>query len=374
MAKQENINACDSFLIVCYWNITMKNIVTIGWWTWTYNLVSALKKLSNIFIHTVVSMSDDWGSTWFLRDEYWILPPGDLRRALVALADDEKLWFLRELFSYRFDSWLLKGQNLWNLIMLAAEKIAWDYAKALNELEKLFNITKWKVYPATLEKTRLLAKLENWDFIIWETNIDIPKHNPDLKIVDFWVIKEDYAKILKVMDKYSWNFIELQKVNKIFDLTVELAIQDKPWHNKKLEEIFEKADYIIIWPWDLYTSILLNILVWNVASLIKKSKAKKIYIANLFTKLGETNWYKLSDFLKIFEKYFGEDIFDYILVQDWSLVDLPENLIKRYKDEGKEVVSIDIKDFRLIKKDFVKVWEFVRHDIDKLYKVLKDLF
>ena len=107
------------------------------------------------------------------------------------------------------------------------------------------------------------------------------------------------------MDKYSWNLNASSKINQIFDLTVDLAIQDRPVHNKKLEEVFEKADWIIVWPWDLYTSVLPNILVWDVANLIKKSKAKELYVANLFTKLGETTWFKLSDFLKVFEKSWG---------------------------------------------------------------------
>jgi len=352
----------------------MKKVVTIWWWTWTYNLVSALKWIDDIFINCIVSMSDDWGSTWFLRDEYGILPPGDLRRALIALADESKVDFLRKLFSYRFRSWLLKWQNLWNLIMLAAEDIVGDYWKAINELEHLLNITKWKVYPSTLEKTRLLAKLENGDYIVWETNIDIPKHNPWLKIEEFWVIKEDYAKILKAMDKYSWHIFDTKKINKIFDLTVELAIQDKPFHNPKIEKVLENADYIIIGPWDLYTSILPNILIWGVVNLIKNSKAKKIYIANLFTKLGETNWFTLSRFLKVFEKYLGEDIFDLILIQDRRAVDIPWELLVWYKKEGKEIVENDLKwDNRVFEVDVVKIWEFIRHDKDKLRKVLQNI-
>jgi 2-phospho-L-lactate transferase/gluconeogenesis factor (CofD/UPF0052 family) len=99
-----------------------------------------------------------------------------------------------------------------------------------------------------------------------------------------WVIKEDYAKILKTMDKYAGNVFENDKINKIFDLTIELAQEDKPLHNPKIEKILVEAEYIIIGPGDLYTSILPNILVGDVIDLIKQSKAKKIYIANLFTK------------------------------------------------------------------------------------------
>ena len=340
----------------------MKNVITIWWWTWTFNLVSGLKNIENVFVHAIVTMSDDGGSTWFLRDEYWILPPWDLRRAIVALADEDKTEFLRKLFSYRFDNWFLKWQNLGNLIMFAAENIEKDYWKALNELENLFEIKKWKVYPATFEKTRLLAQLENGEYIIWETNIDIPKHDGNIKISSFSVIKQDYAKILETS----------KNVNQqdIFNFSLSKALEDKPNWNNYLVKIFEKADYIVIWPWDLYTSILPNLLVWNNKELLKKSKAKKIYIWNLFTKFWETNWYKLSDFLNVFCSYIWEDIFDYIIVQDETKLNISDWIIENYKLEWKELVKTDIEDKRLIKADIISSWLYLRHDKDKLKKVL----
>jgi len=343
----------------------MKNVVTIWWWTWTFNLVSWLKKLDNVFIHTIVTMSDDGGSTWVLRDEYGILPPGDLRRALVALADDDKTWFLRKLFSYRFEDGFLKWQNLWNLIMYAAENIKKDYGKAINELENLFEIKKWKVYPATEEKTRLLAQLEDGEYIIWETNIDVPKHNWNLKISTFSVIKEEYAHILKIA----------KKVNQvdIFNFTIQQSLQDKPVWNNKLKEVFEKADYIILWPGDLYTSILPNLLVWENKDLLLKSKAKKILIWNLFTKFGETNNFKLSDFVKTFKKYLWDDIFDYIIVQDEEKISLPEWIIENYKQEWKQLVENDLNEKRIIKEDIISSGIYLRHDKNKLAKVLKNI-
>jgi len=342
----------------------MKNIVTIWGWTWTFNLVSALKQIDNVFIHAVVTMSDDGWSTGFLRDEYGILPPGDLRRALVALADKDKKDFLRKIFSYRFENWFLKWQNLWNLIMFAAEKIEKDYTKAINQLEELFEIKNWKVYPATTEKTKLLAKLENNDYIIWETNIDIPKHNWNLKIVDFYVIKEEYAQILKLAQQLNQQ--------EIFNYTLNSALSSKVNWNLKLKEIFENADFIIIWPGDLYTSILPNLLVWDNINYLKKSKAKKIYISNLFTKFWETNWFKLSDFLSVFEKYLGDDIFDYILIQDFDKINLSNELLEKYKKEWKELVVNDLNDCdKILKFDLVSVGKYLRHDIEKLSNALK---
>ena len=343
----------------------MKNIVTIWWWTWTFNLVSWLKKLNNVFIHTIVTMSDDGGSTWTLRDEYGILPPGDLRRALVALADDDKTEFLRKLFSYRFENGFLKWQNLWNLIMFASEKIEKDYWKAINKLENLFEIKKWKVYPATEENTRLLAQLEDGQYIIWETNIDIPKHNWNLKISSFSVIKQEYAEILNIS----------KKVNQedILNFTIKEALKNKPSSNNKLKEVFEKADYIILWPWDLYTSILPNLLVWENKNLLVNSKAKKVYIWNLFTKYGETNGFKLSDFLNVYRKYLGEDIFDYIIVQDEKKLNISSWILENYKMEWKELIENDINDKRIVKADLISSGLYLRHDKEKLSKVLNKI-
>ena len=343
----------------------MKHILTIWGWSGTFNLVSGLKQLDDVFIHTLVTMSDDGGSTWFLRDEYWILPPGDLRRALVALSDENKSRFLRKLFSYRFSWGLLDWQNLWNLIMMAAEQIEGNYGKALDELEEMLNISKGKVYPATFEKTRLIARLEKGDYIIGETNIDVPKHNWDEKIKNFWVIKEEYAKILEKVKTFN--------KSEIFKLIFDQALQDYPQHNPILDKIFSQVDYIIVWPGDLYTSILPNILVGNVADLLKKSKAKKIFVLNLFTKYGETNWYNLSDFIKVFEKYIGEDIFDYILVQDWDNVYISDMLLQRYKGENKEIIKIDMDDERIIKVDLINFWDIIRHDKNKLAKAIENI-
>ena len=342
----------------------MKHIVTIGWGTWTFNLVSWLKNIKDVFIHTVVTMSDDGGSTGALRDEYGILPPWDLRRAIVALADEDKTTFLRKLFSYRFEDGFLKGQNLWNLIMFASEKIEKDYWKALNELENIFEIKKGKVYPATFEKTKLLAQLEDGEYIIWETNIDIPKHDGNKKISSLSVIKQEYAQILEIAKKTNQEWI--------LQFTIQKALEDLPNNNDKLKEVFEKADYIILWPGDLFTSILPNTLVWDTIDLIKKSKAKKIFIWNLFTKFGETNGFKLSDFVNTFKKYFQEDIFDYIIVQDENKLKIPAWIINNYKLEGKELVVNNL-DERVIKADVISSGIFLRHDKDKLKKVIEKI-
>lgn len=345
----------------------MKTVLTIWGWTWTFNLVSWIRAIPELFINTLVTMSDDGGSTWILRDEYWILPPWDPRRAIIALSDHDKSAFLREIFAYRYENWSLNWQNLWNLIMLAAEKITKDYGKALNELENLFDIQNGKVYPATFESTKLIVELENKQYIIWETNIDIPKHDANQKIKKIWVIKEKYAKILQTLQEV-WQ-------DDIFAQVLHQSIKDKPTANLNLKDILQDLDYIIFCPWDLYTSLLPNLLVWDNLELIKNSPAKKIYVANIFTKFWETNDYNLSDFVWLFSKYFKKDIFDYILVQDADNLNIEQKFIDKYHEEGKTFVENDMQDdSRVIIRDLIAQWPFVRHDQQKLAQALKEIF
>lgn len=341
----------------------MINVVTIGWGTWTYNLLKAIKNIKNINISCIVSVSDDWWSTWRIRDEYWILPPWDLRRAVVALSDDDKTTLLRDLFNHRFNWWSLDWHNLGNLIMLAIEQITWDYWKSIDLLEELFDI-KWNIYPSTFEKTRLVAKLENLDYIIWETNIDIPKHDPSIKIQDLYVIKDDYVSVLEKINLEKW--ISNHIVQSIYDKFFE----DKPNENPKIKEVIENADYIILAPWDLYTSILPNLLIWNIIDYINISKAKKLLFVNLFTKNWETNWFDLSHFLKIYEKYFWNDIFDKIFLQDWEKFPIDNNVLDKYLLEWKTIIRQDINDKRIVKWDFVKQNDMIRHDSDKIMECL----
>lgn len=342
-------------------------VVTIWWWTWAYNLLPAIKNIPNIEISSIVTMSDDGWSTGKLRDEFWVLPSGDIRRALVALSDDEKSKYMREMFNYRFNKWWISWHNLWNLIMLALEDIAWDYWKSIDILEELFEV-KWKVYPVTFEKTKLLAKLEDWSFVLWESNLDFPKHNWNLKIEQLFVLKEDYGKILEKVLKEE---ITIQP--EILNNIISNFSSDSVAENPKLAQIILEADFVIFGPWDLYWSIMSNLVVWNMKQLLLKSKAKKIYINNLFTKYWETSTFKLSDFVETFEKFFGEDIFDYILVHDRSKYPIDSSVLESYKSENKKRIENNGRDKRIIKADFVKTSDFARHSSDKLRVILEKI-
>ncbi|MEF2176082.1 MAG: 2-phospho-L-lactate transferase CofD family protein [Candidatus Absconditabacteria bacterium] len=342
-------------------------VVTIGGGTGAYNLLPAIKNIPNIEISSIVTMSDDGGSTGKLRDEFGVLPSGDIRRALVALSDDEKSKYMREMFNYRFNKGGISGHNLGNLIMLALEDIAGDYGKSIDILEELFEV-KGKVYPVTFEKTKLLAKLEDGSFVLGESNLDFPKHNGNLKIEQLFVLKEDYGKILEKVLKEE---ITIQP--EILNNIISNFSSDSVAENPKLAQIILEADFVIFGPGDLYGSIMSNLVVGNMKQLLLKSKAKKIYINNLFTKYGETSTFKLSDFVETFEKFFGEDIFDYILVHDRSKYPIDSSVLESYKSENKKRIENNGRDKRIIKADFVKTSDFARHSSDKLRVILEKI-
>ncbi len=342
-------------------------ITTIWWWTWIYNILKSLKKIPWINIFSIISMSDDWWSTWKIRDEYGVLPPWDLRKWIIALSDDDKVQILRDLFNYRFQWWGLDWHNLGNLILIALENITWDYWKAIDSIEEILDL-KWKIYPVTFEQTRLLAKLENWKYVFWEKNIDKPQHDWNLKISNLYVIKQDYFKSLQMLFENN-----ILMDNNIIWKLLNKVLKDIPVENDKIWKVLSDSDFIILWPWDLYTSILPNILIWNVKDNIIKSKAKKILFVNLFTKYWETSNFNLSDFINEFSKYFWKDVFDYILVHDYDKYPIPNDVFEKYKNENKNIIKIDIDDDRIIRSDFIKITDFARHDPDKMMNVIVKL-
>ncbi len=311
----------------------MKKIVVIGGGTGVFTVLSGLKKYP-YDLTAILTMSDNGGSSGVLREEFGILPPGDIRRALVAMSNSSSL--LAKLFTYRFkDGEGLKGHSFGNLFLTALERITGDFSKAINEAAKILSI-KGKILPVTLDKTRLFAKLENNYLVVGETNIDIPKHDPRLSIKEIFLNPPASA-------------------------------------NREAIKAIKEADFIIIGPGDLYSSILPNFLVKGIKEAIQKSKAKKIYVLNIMTKNGETNNFKASDFVKTLEKYLGKGVIDYILVNSSK----PKaKYLKKYFKEKSQVVVFDKKNFtnfkncKIITARLLRQGPLLRHDPDKLAKVI----
>src|SRR6056297_2640265 len=268
-----------------------KKIAVIGGGTGIYSVLTGLKKQS-VELSAIVSMADNGGSTGVLREEFGVLPPGDIRRALVALSESEEL--LCELFNYRFEKGSLEGHNFGNLFLTALSEMEGSFQQGVEQAMTLLNV-KGKVLPVTTEDAQLHAELENGQVIKGETNIDVPKHDGNLKI------------------------------ERVF-LKPECSI------NPKAKKNLKEADVIVIGPGDLYTSIVPNLLVDGVPEVIKGSNADVVYICNLMTKFGETNGFKASDFIDTVKKYLQQTP-DYVLINSKKP---SSERIKKYEQEGAE--------------------------------------
>lgn len=314
------------------------NVVTIWGGNGSYWVLSSIRTNSNFNISAIISMSDSWWSTWILRNEFWILPPWDVRRWIMALSSEHEV--VKELFNYRYEKecsvW---GHNLWNLIITAMTDIMWSFDKWLKQVAKLFKV-KWRVLPVTLDLSDLNVELKDWTIIHWETSIDLE-------------LSEESSPIKRA-------FLTPKNITA----------------NPKAIRAIEKADYIIICYWDLYTSVIPNFLVKWISKAIKRNKkAKVIYFCNLMTKPWETTGFEAIDFINTLEKYLWEGIIDYFIVNDWYISD---RMAEKYKSlEKKKPVKVkDIrlfkdKKYKVIQADLLHEADFVRHSYDKINKVIR---
>lgn len=280
----------------------MKKIVVMGGGTGNFTVLRGLKK-HNVDLTAIVSMADDGGSTGILRDELGVLPPGDVRQCLVALSDSSRL--MRSVMNYRFENGGLGGHSLGNLLLSALEKVTGSFERAVEEMGRILYI-KGKVIPVTTHQVRLKMILKNRRILEGEKEIYL-SHEID------------------------------KGYNKIF-------LEPFPESNPHAIHEIRNADLIILGPGGLHTSIIPNLLVGGVSDALRKSHAKKIYIANLMNRKGQTSGYKVSTYLDEIVSFLGEDIFDYILVNSQT----PEQeLIEKYAEEG-ELVENDMRGPRVI--------------------------
>lgn len=311
-----------------------KNIVVIGGGTGTFTVLSGLKKYKNIQLSAVVSMADDGGSTGILRKERGLLPPGSIRPALAALLPSPKKVVA---LNFRFTEGIFKGHTVGNLLIYLFSRIYGDPEKALEEVEKILGVA-GEVIPSTLGDARLYARLEDKSIIKGETNIDVPKHDGRLRIIDVWLDPPRRA-------------------------------------NRKALRAIAKADFIVIGPGDLFSSIVPNFLVDGISSAVHKSTAPKIYVCNLMTKFGETYDFSAKDFVRVLEKYLGEDSIDFVVLNTKKP---SKDRIAQYEKEGAQVVAWKKKDFsskkfHITSGNFLRKQGFIRHDPDKLAKVILEI-
>ena len=307
-------------------------VVVIGGGTGAFTVLSGLRKYS-LDLAAVVSMADDGGSAGVLREEFGILPPGDVRRVLVAMAHSNDR-MLAELFNYRFAEGGLKGHAFGNIMLTALTRLTGSFENAIYETSRILRV-RGMVIPVTLDNVRLCAKLENGAVIRGETNIDIPKHDGRLRIKKLWL--DPRARL-----------------------------------NKKAREAILAANMVVIGPGDLYTSILPNLVVGGMREAIQKSKARKVYVANIMTKWGETNGFRVADFVRVVENNLGPGALNYVLIN--SKHPSPDRLRQYEKESAEFVVAGDLSRKPVaVFGNFLRRRGFVRHDPEKLAKVLVSL-
>src|SRR5574342_549309 len=306
-------------------------VVVIGGGTGSFTALRGLKsKVDDL--SAVVTMFDSGGSTGLLRDEFGILPPGDVRRCLIALADENDN-ILRQLFMFRFDEHSsLQGHSFGNLFLTSLTELTGNGAEAIRQASKILRI-KGRVLPVSFDNCNVCAELENKQVIKGETNIDIPRHDPNLRIIKAWL--EPDAKA-----------------------------------NPEAVQAIKNADLVVIGPGDLFTSIVPNLLVKGIPEALKATKAKKVFVCSLMTKFGETTGFKASDYLKEVIKYGGSP--DLVLCNTAKGNPV---LLKKYANQNQFPVQVDDKEIsksgvKLVTGDVMSSLEIIRHDSEKLADAL----
>ena len=313
-------------------SVNNKKIAVIGGGTGVFTVITGLKKQYKN-LSAIVTMADDGGSTGILRQEFGILPPGDIRRVLVALSPADQT-ILSELFNYRFrEGTGLAGHSFGNLLLTALERITGSFEKAIEEAGKILSVN-GKVLPVTLKPTQLLAEMDNGKIIRGETNLDTFKPETITNVRKVWL--EPKVKI-----------------------------------NPKAKKAILEADCVILSPGDFYTSLIPNLIVDGVRETLKKTNATVIYFTNLVTKYSETSEFKASDFLKAIEKYIGKGIIDYVIINKTK----PSiNRLKSYIAQKGSTVEVDLENFTSnptpIVSDIITNKGLIRHDPEKLAKLI----
>jgi uncharacterized cofD-like protein len=329
--------ASHRFSANSYIQMKRKKVVRIGGGSGGYTLLRGLKKFP-LDITAVFTSFDSGGSAGILREEFGILPPGDVRRGLVALADDKQAEILRKLFEYRFEngSSSLHDHSFGNLFLLALVSIYGGEVEGIRKASELLNI-KGRVLPVSLDHSHVHAILEDGTEIVGETNVDVPKHDGSLRIKKLFL--DPPAQIYKETD-----------------------------------EAIRAADLVVIGPGDLFSSLVPTLCVNGMKEALKETKGKTVAVCNLMTKWGETHNFKASDMIRELLQYSGLEQFDYVIC---NTGEMSSRLVTRYEKEKKYPMVFDsvLEQYakKVITGDFHSRADKARHDSAKIAKILSEL-
>lgn len=318
-------------------------VVVIGGGTGTYQVLVGLKKYP-VELSAIVSMSDSGGSSGKLREELGILPPGDARRALLALSDlplAKKT--LASLFSYRFNNGPsvnsgLAGHSMGNLLLAALTQITGRPDLAIAEAGKILE-TAGRVLPVTLGNTHLHGVLADGTVVHGEANIDVRRIKPQVPLKEVF----------------------LKPTAKIFE---------------GAKQAIKQSNLIILAPGDLYTSLVPNLLVEGVTRAIDQAKAPVVYVCNLMTKHGETDGFCVSDFVREIKKYLGVAANKLSVILVNQNLRLPINVATWYKKYKSHPVKLDrtkLDGLAIETGRFAKSGKLIRHDPEQLARALVKL-
>jgi uncharacterized cofD-like protein len=320
-----------------------QKLVAIGGGTGLSTLLAGLKRLVGKTdepmwigsLSAIVTVSDDGGSSGRLREELQMLPPGDIRNCMIALSEDSTL--LSRLFRHRFrGDGGLGGHSFGNLFLAALTEVTGDFTEAIRLSSEVL-ASKGHIFPATISDVRLAAELEDGSIVRGETQISASK----LPI-----------RRLRLEPERCLPLPEALKA-------------------------IRAADVITVGPGSLYTSILPNLLVAQVARVIGQSRSTKIFVNNLMTQPGETDGYSARKHLETIKKYAPEIHFDYVVVNNRRI---SKEQAERYAAEGAYQIGIDdnhIDDAtdpatEIVRADLLYDGEKVRHNSDRLAQCVVD--
>jgi len=304
-----------------------RRVVAIGGGT---GLAALLKGLKNYpaRITAIVTVADNGGSSGRLKGEFGVLPPGDLRNCLVALADTEQL--MEDLLNYRFQEGAgLAGHNLGNLLLVALCRLTGDFEQAIEELSRVLAV-RGKVTPSTLTLVELCAELEDGNIVCGETTISSAA----------------------------------TPITRVF-----LEPAAAPANPAAVEAVLE-ADLVLLGPGSLYTSVLPNLVIPEIAAALRASRAPVVYILNVMTQKGETTGYKASRHLDALKEH-GVKV-DYLL---GNIGKFSPAVLERYALEGSHPVELDeravqARGVKVLKANLVQGMEQARHNPDALARFI----
>ncbi len=322
-------------------------IVCIGGGTGTFVALRGLKNFPSQ-LSAIVTMSDSGGCNKRIRDEFGLLPTSDVRQCLVALSEENGgVGLLRKLFMYRFEKGEgIVGMTFGNLFMAALTDILGSQEEAIRQTGKVLRIH-GSVIPVSYTNTNLFARYEDGCLLTEEHLIDEPPHNGELKITDIFLKPSAKA-------------------------------------NPEALRAIAEAELVVLGPGDLYTSLIPNLLVEDVASAIKETKAKVVFVMNLMTKYGQTYNFKASDHINVIEKFIKRPL-DYVIINNSPL---HKSVLTAYAQCREFPVIDDIAQktaYRVIRSDVASkatygkskgdklVRSLFRHDSKRLAEVLYNL-